>query len=129
MPAHPREDARLRAKYHDWCSAKIVEQFLALSPEEVYQLAQPGDPGPADATAADAPEAEPSVSAAAKPVASPTAQEASFQQLVRRVTEMLLQRTELPSFEEWSAAYGEEPERFEAEMLGFWKSPESDGEG
>lgn len=123
MPVPSEEDVRLRAKYHDWCSAKIVEQFLSLSPEEVYQLAQPGEqPGNVvpEASALEA------AAAAASPIASPTAQEASYRQLVQRVTEVLLERTDLPSFEEWSAAYGEDPGRFESEMLGFWQSPESD---
>jgi hypothetical protein len=129
MPVDSGEDVRLRAKYHDWCSAKIVEQFLSLSPEEVYELARSEEPaggrGPAEGAAGIA-----SSSAALSPVvAGSPAQDASFRQLVQRVTEALLQRTDLPSFEEWSAAYREEPERFEAEMLGFWKSPESDDPG
>ncbi|MEJ2187060.1 MAG: hypothetical protein P8Z36_14180 [Gemmatimonadota bacterium] len=126
MPLDPGEDVRLRAKYHDWCSAKIVEQFLSLSPEEVYQLAQTDEPARGGSPAAGTTGPAPTSPASAAPVASPPAQESSFQQLVQRVTEALLQRTVLPSLEEWSAAYREDPERFEAEMLGFWKSPESD---
>jgi len=132
MPAQPGEDVRLRAKYHDWCSARIVEQFLSLSPEEVYELARPDDGGAGAAApggAAPAP-VVPGPEAAASVAPSPevVGTQESFQQLVQRVTEVLLQRTDLPSFEEWSAAYREEPGRFDAEMLGFWQSPES-GEG
>lgn len=123
MPVPPGEDVRLRAKYHDWCSAKIVEQFLSLSPEEVYQLAQPGEPASDAVTEGPGPGTR---AAAAPSVVSPTAQETSYRQLVQRVTEALLERTDLPSFEQWSEAYREDPGRFESELLGFWKSPESE---
>ncbi len=125
MPLDPGEDARRRAKYHDWCSAKIVEQFLSLSPEEVYELARTEE-RVRERAAAVGPEVASRLSESVTLGAGAPGQDASFQQLVQRVTEVLLERTDLPSFEEWSAAYGEEPERFEAEMLGFWKSPESD---
>ncbi|MEJ2677545.1 MAG: hypothetical protein P8174_00555 [Gemmatimonadota bacterium] len=129
MPVDSGEDVRLRAKYHDWCSAKIVEQFLSLSPEEVYQLARSEEPVGGRGPAADVAGGGSSSAASSPVVADAPAQDASFRQLVQRVTEALLERTDLPSFEEWSAAYREEPDRFDAEMLGFWKSPESDEPG
>ena len=42
------EDAILRAKYLDWCSARIAERFLALSPDEIYQLAERATDGQAE---------------------------------------------------------------------------------
>jgi len=99
-----REGTELRRKYHDWCSARIADHFLSLSAEEVYELAQGGREG-----------------AVAPEVGSP----GSYRALVKRVTDVLVERVDLPSFEEWSAAYGEDPERFEEEMLGFWE--EADG--
>ena len=96
----------LRAKYLDWCSARLAERFLDLTPEEIYELARPeGGPDP---------EGPPSP-------ALPPPTQPRYRALVQRVTEALLERTPLPTFEQWSAAYAETPERFDAEMLGFWK--------
>ena len=94
----------LRAKYLDWCSARIAERFLALSPDEIYQLAERASAGPAD-------------QAGPQPPLSPD--------LISRVTEVLADEMVLPTFEEWSAAYSEAPEEFDSEMLGFWKESES----
>ncbi|MGQ0813797.1 MAG: hypothetical protein ACT4O1_04970 [Gemmatimonadota bacterium] len=93
------DDGVLRAKYHDWCSAQIAERFLALSPDEIYQLAERAT-GSAE-TAGPLP-----------PLSSAT---------VARVTEVLADEMELPTFEEWAAAYSEAPDEFDSEMLGFWK--------
>ncbi len=41
--------------------------------------------------------------------------------VVERVTEALALRIHLPTYEEWSAAYAEAPERFEGELLGLWR--------
>ena len=109
----------LRAKYMDWCSARLAERYLDLSPEEIYALARPegasgggessGDPGSAKL---------------------PPPTDEGYRALVQRVTESLLARTSLPTFEQWSAAYAESPDRFDAELLGFWKEvvEEADGE-
>ena len=93
----------LRAKYLDWCSARIAERFLELEPEEIYTMARP----------AESAETGHSVSYA----------EGSYRVLVQRVTESLLERMSLPPFEEWSRSYAADPARFDAEMLGFWKDP------
>ena len=135
------EESTLRAKYLDWCSARLAERFLDLSPEEIYALARPGEgpqPEPSDPSEA----AEPGVSREpAKADTPPTAESASpshsatppsrpplpkptdegYRTLVQRVTEALLRRTSLPTFEQWAEAYADSPERFEAELLGFWK--------
>lgn len=94
------EQAILRAKYLDWCSARIAERFLALSPDEIYQLAERASNGPADR-------------ASPPPPLSPI--------LIARVTEALADEMPLPTFEEWSAAYSEAPEEFDSDMLGFWR--------
>lgn len=104
----------LRAKYLDWCSARLAERFLDLTPEEIYDLARPaGDPEPEDPSSPVLPH--------------PTNER--YRVLVQRVTEALLQQTPLPTFEQWSAAYAETPERFDAEMLGFWKDVVEEGAG
>lgn len=100
----------LRAKYVDWCSARLAERFLDLSPEEIYTLARP-DPVPGG-EGADPP---------GTPFPLPPPTHEGYRALVQRVTESLLTRTSLPTFEQWSEAYVESPERFDGELLGFWK--------
>ena len=95
----------LRAKYLDWCSARIAERFLDLGPEEIWKLAHPEDSQDSDAP----------------PPSLPDPTEESYRALVQRVTESLLGRMSLPTLEQWSAAYRESPDRFDAELLGFWK--------
>lgn len=98
MSGDQDEDVTLRAKYHDWCSAQIVDRFLELTPEEVYRLAHEGR--------------EPSAGELAA---------AGYSDLVDRVTEGLARSLKLPAFAEWSAAYRDDPERFEDLLLGFWR--------
>ena len=102
-------DRTRRAKYLDWCSARLAERFLDLSPEEVYELARSGG------------SSAPGAASASGRVTLPPPTHARYRALVQRVTESLLERVSLPTFEQWSAAYDESPERFEAELLGFWK--------
>lgn len=128
-------ESTLRAKYLDWCSARLAERFLDLSPEEIYALARPesGESGESGEVEEPVPgESREAVSTPGKPrprLPHPT--EEGYRRLVQRVTESLLRRTSLPTFEQWSAAYAETPERFEAELLGFWKDAvgEEAGEG
>lgn len=96
----------LRAKYLDWCSARITERFLALEPEEIYAMARPAESAEAGLWSLTGGE--------------------SYRVLVQRVTELLLERMSLPDFEEWSRSYAEDPSRYDPEMLGFW---EGEGEG
>ena len=103
------EDPVLRAKYLDWCSARIAERFLALSPDEIYERAEKATNGAAESVAPEA---------SLSPFSS--------QALVARVTNVLADEIELPTFEEWSAAYSEAPEEFDSEMLGFWKEELTD---
>ena len=109
--------AVLRSKYHDWCSARVADRFAELSPEEIYRLAhasggeaeptQVRTRGPAETSASDA-----------GVFALDTA---GYSELVRRVTEALATSIELPSFEEWVESYRREPERYDREMVGFWR--------
>lgn len=145
-------ESTLRAKYLDWCSARLAERFLDLSPEEIYALARPAEPDRAEPTPSEPPapasdlpmaggtspgDASPSDGSPPEtpPAAAPSAGEGSssrpprlprptdegYRPLVQRVTEALLRRTSLPTFEQWAEAYAEDPDRFEAELLGFWK--------
>jgi hypothetical protein len=104
------DEQTLRAKYLDWCSARVAERFLDLSAEEIYALAQP--------------------SAASEPSSSRgSGGEASYRVLVQRATEALLGRMSLPAFEEWCRQYEESPAAFDAEMLGFWRDSSGGGVG
>src|SRR5512141_1263623 len=98
----------LRAKYLDWCSARLADRFLRLTPDEIYELAE-------RAHAPGAPLETPDRAAGA---------ELSYRSLVERVTEALAARMQLPTFEEWSAAYAEAPEQFEEDLLGLWREEE-----
>ncbi len=136
----------LRAKYLDWCSARLAERFLDLSPEEIYALARPDEAGPQESATGDVPPDAPSSAvpsdapsvsetteaAPMEPGGAPAPETApgprlphptddGYRVLVQRVTEALLKRTSLPTFEQWSEAYAEDPDRFDAELLGFWK--------
>jgi hypothetical protein len=99
------DDRTLRAKYLDWCSARIAERFLDLSAEEIYALAQPST----------------------ESSSLPSPAEASYRVLVQRATEALQGQLSLPVFEEWRRQYEASPAAFDAEMLGFWR--ESSGGG
>ena len=110
MAPNPEAGRVLRAKYLDWCSARLADRFLRLTPDEIYELAQRAD--------ADADEGAPGASDRA------VGTELSYRSVVERVTEALAARIQLPTFEEWSAAYAEAPDRFEEELLGLWREQE-----
>lgn len=101
----------LRSKYHDWCSARVADRFAELSPEEIYEMAHEGGR-----------DVERDVDASASGDAGAfSLEEAGYSELVRRVTEALAGALELPTFEAWVESYRREPERYEQEMVGFWK--------
>lgn len=102
-------DRTRRAKYLDWCSARLAERFLDLTPEQIYQLARPEEVKRTSDTGG----------AGRMTLPLPTHQD--YRALVQRVTDVLLEQTPLPTYEQWSAAYDETPERFDVELLGFWK--------
>jgi hypothetical protein len=134
MAGTQSEDAILRAKYLDWTSARIAERFLSLTPDEIYQLAERATHGPADLASPQASLSTFSSPTTAAPdwlaaidhavmavVDDGTDDPVSFRTIVARVTEVLADDMDLPTFEEWSAAYSEAPAEFDRDMLGFWK--------
>lgn len=116
----------LRAKYLDWCSARVAERFLALTPDEIYQLAEQATDGP---TAADPVASLSSFITSNEQEAFGSRQNSEtatrdaepYRALVAKVTEVLAGQIGLPTFEQWSAAYQESPETFDDDLLGFWK--------
>jgi hypothetical protein len=101
-----------RAKYLDWCSAQVADHFLALSPDEIFELAQRASQGDA-------------AGQARRRSASPEEADelSSYRAVVARVTEVLTQQLDLPTFDEWSELYRRNPEAVEARLLGFWRDP------
>jgi hypothetical protein len=46
---------------------------------------------------------------------------------VQRATEALLGEMSLPPFDEWRERYRGDPDRYDAEMLGFWREVSGGG--
>jgi len=110
MAADPEGGRVLRAKYLDWCSARLADRLLRLTPDEIYELAERAEAQPE------------TTSSGGREHALGT--ELSYSSVVERATEMLRLQIQLPTFEEWAAAYAEAPEQFDEELLGFWREAE-----
>jgi len=92
--------AVLRAKYLDYCSARMADTLLSLDPTEIYTLA------------------EDEARSVGRP--SPT----SYGDAVALATGRVRDQLDLPDFEMWAAAYLEDPARFDPLLMGLWKSEE-----
>ena len=90
----------LRAKYRDYCSARVADALLSLSPEEIYALAE------GEARAANQ--------------VSPTSYNDAIRFATRKIRDQLL----LPEFENWATEYQRDPEKYEPYLMGLWKSEE-----
>lgn len=108
--SEPAEERELKAKYHDWCSARLAERFLQLSPAEIYDMAErvpeTGGGGVAPRLVGER---------------LPEAGSVQFRHLIARLTEVLAAEVGLPTFEQWEAAYRASPAEIERDLLGFWK--------
>lgn len=102
-PAEPTE-AELRAKFLEYCSARISEVFLSLSDERTYQLL------------------EEAARDAGLDLGS-----LGFQSKMRLVTRSLRASVPLPDFADWAAEYRAHPDRFEPLLIGLWKEAVEDG--
>lgn len=123
MAPAPSSDGVLRAKYLDWCSARVAERFVELTPDQIWELAEQaqGETGSAGVSSSDDPELRRAVAAAVGAIAPTDRRVVSFRELVERVTEVLRLELELPSYETWLRAYKAEPEKYDEELLGFWR--------
>lgn len=90
----------LRAKYLDYCSARVAEALLTLSPDEIFLLAE----------------------AAVRGRNEESSEPLSYDQMVQLATGRISSELELPRFEEWAEAYRSDPSLFDREMLGLWES-------
>jgi len=90
-------DPVVRAKYLDYCSARVAETLLLMSPDEIFLLAQ------------DASRDDPSASL-------------SYDDIVQLATGLISRKLDLPRFESWAEAYRSDPTQFEHELLGLWES-------
>jgi hypothetical protein len=103
---HSDLDRVLRAKYLDYCSARISEVFLSLTDEHTYQLMEEA-----------AHEADLTVGAI------------SFQAMMQLVTRKLRKSVPLPDMETWIMEYSQHPERYDPFLLGLWESESLDRNG
>ena len=87
-------DPDLRARYLDYCAARISEVFLSLSDERTYALMEEA-----------ARDADIEIGSL------------GFSEMMDLVTERLRQSVPLPSFADFAREYAEHPERFEAMLL------------
>lgn len=93
-------DSVLRAKYLDYCSARVAEVLLRLSADDMYLLAQEVSKESGD-------EAE---------------EVPSFNTIVRLATERISRELALPDFPQWAMEYKKDPEAFEQQLLGLWET-------
>jgi hypothetical protein len=110
QPHSSDEERVLRAKYLDWCSAQVADHFLALSPAEIFEMAERA-----------ARDSEVSRLPSSWTSGEVAADLHSYRKLVERVTEVLWQQLELPSFEEWEEQNRRNPEAIDEQLLGFWR--------
>ncbi|HEX6135954.1 MAG TPA: hypothetical protein VFZ24_18420 [Longimicrobiales bacterium] len=87
----------------------MADHFLALSPDEIFELAERAS--------------REEVAGEARPRGSAEADEdlSSWRSLVQRVTEVLTDQLELPTFEAWLELYRRDPESVESRLLGLWR--------
>ena len=95
----------LRAKYRDYCSARVADALLSLSPTEIYTLAE-------------------SEARAVNQVAP-----SSYNDAIRLATRKIRDQLELPEFGKWSMEYRKDPGKFDPYLMGLWKSEEEEREG
>jgi len=99
MPDRDGESV-LRAKYRDYCSARVADALLSLSPEETFALAE--------ARAREANRSAPN----------------SHNDAIRLATGEIRDRLNLPEYESWATQYLKDPQRFDSYLMGLWKSEE-----
>ncbi len=92
----------LRAKYLDYCSARVCDVFMDLEEERVFELAR-------------AMEKKRGVAHGAL----------NFRDLASLLVEQLLGDLSFPDFETWAEDYRRNPQDYDPYLLGLWKTIES----
>jgi hypothetical protein len=100
-PHKPVADSEevLRAKYLDYCSARLCDVFMELEEDRVFQLAK-----------------------LAEERAGIVQGALSFKQIADLLVEKLMDDLALPDFTTWAQAYRENPEQYDPYLLGLWKT-------
>ncbi len=88
----------LRAKYLDYCSARLCDVFLELEEERVFELAR-----------------------AVEQKAGVTHGALNFRDLANLLVEQLLGDLALPDFDAWAEDYRRNPEQYDPYLLGLWR--------
>ncbi|MDH3223641.1 MAG: hypothetical protein OEO23_07985 [Gemmatimonadota bacterium] len=97
-----QDDSRvLRAKYRDYCSARVADVLLSLSPDEIYIIAE----------------------AEARKLNEGQTPD-SYTEAVEFATRRVRHQLNLPDFSAWADAYRTEPGRFDPLLLGLWETEE-----
>jgi hypothetical protein len=102
----------LRAKYLDWCSAQVADHFLAMSPDEIFEIAERAAQSDAEVGGRPLSASEDGMDADGL---------TSYRRMVERVTGVLTDQIDLPGFDEWLDLYRNRPAEVEEQLLGFWK--------
>lgn len=87
----------LRAKYYDYCSARVAEVLLDLPPDEIFVRAQEA--------------------AASRSLPG----DLDYDRMVRLATEQISGEIGLPTFDQWLEAYRADPEDVGRALLGLWR--------
>lgn len=115
-------DSELQTRYFDWCSTRIAQRFLQLSPDEVWVRARQAEQSDPPGGAASPAPSDPLPASPAALHASP-----EYLQLVRRTALVLARELELPDFAEWKERYLRDPAAFEPGLLGAPPDPDRPG--
>ncbi len=96
----------LRAKYYDYCSARVADVLLGMTPDQIFVVAE--------------------AAASARGLNGPL----GYERMVGLATEHISRQLGLPSFAHWTETYRRDPESIERRLLGLWESaplPETAG--
>lgn len=96
--ASDSDEAVLRAKYADFCSAQLTEVFLSLADERIYEMVED-----------EARQQEGGAS------------DLGFRAKVRLATKRLRESVPLPDFETWCRDYETAPEKYDEYLMGLWR--------
>lgn len=101
MSHTPEVGEDLWDRYVDWCSAKVSEHLLALSPEELWFRAHGREAGSAQ-------------------------HPASFSEIVQALSHQVFLELKLPDFGAWRTQYEQDPRPFEDDLAHVPRSHPAD---